>query len=154
MSCHFRSVHLTYFLFFRNSPPTLSNPDCWSDEYKDFIGRCLIKNFEDRPSVAELFQHPFIQQVPKYPQTIKEELACVLHQHKRLGLLKVAPEVTTKCGRLKENRRIKPKLMSADDLAGLENLSEVIIYIKPQFPDSSCKMSKINVQKSNVLFWA
>ncbi|KAG1655873.1 Myosin-IIIa [Nymphon striatum] len=109
----------------RNPPPMLRNPDYWSDEYKDFVEQCLVKNFEERPTIAELMQHPFIQQIPKNPQSIKDELARVLQQHKRLGLLKVAPEVTTKCGRLKESRRTKARVISADDLAALEHLTEV-----------------------------
>ncbi|KAG1655870.1 Myosin-IIIa [Nymphon striatum] len=108
----------------RNPPPMLRNPDYWSDEYKDFVEQCLVKNFEERPTIAELMQHPFIQQIPKNPQSIKDELARVLQQHKRLGLLKVAPEVTTKCGRLKESRRTKARVISADDLAALEHLTE------------------------------
>eukprot|EP01118_Nematostelium_gracile_P009644 TRINITY_DN3259_c0_g1_i3.p1 TRINITY_DN3259_c0_g1~~TRINITY_DN3259_c0_g1_i3.p1 ORF type:complete len:806 (-),score=206.07 TRINITY_DN3259_c0_g1_i3:15-2150(-) len=40
--------------------PTLSQPEKWSKEFKDFIGRCLVKDPTKRASVEELLKHPFV----------------------------------------------------------------------------------------------
>jgi len=41
-------------------PPTLTKPDQWSTNFQDFVAKCLAKNQSERPSAAELLQHPFI----------------------------------------------------------------------------------------------
>lgn len=42
-------------------PPTLSEPQKWSDEFNDFVSQCLVKNPDDRPTARELLNHPFIR---------------------------------------------------------------------------------------------
>lgn len=41
--------------------PTLSEPEKWSDEFNDFISKCLKKNQPDRPTAKELLKHPFLR---------------------------------------------------------------------------------------------
>jgi serine/threonine protein kinase len=41
--------------------PTLKQPNLWSDEFKDFMARCLDTNPETRGSSEQLLLHPFIK---------------------------------------------------------------------------------------------
>jgi len=43
-----------------NPPPTLENPKKWSNEFRDFLEKCLKKNAEERTTAKELLYHPFI----------------------------------------------------------------------------------------------
>jgi serine/threonine protein kinase len=40
--------------------PELKDPDQLSSNFRDFLGKCLQFNAENRPSAAELLQHPFL----------------------------------------------------------------------------------------------
>ena len=44
----------------RNPPPTVQDESAWSQLFLDFITECLVKNYEERPTMAELAEHPFI----------------------------------------------------------------------------------------------
>lgn len=54
------------FMISSKAAPTLKEPEKWSSDMKSFIGRCLIKNCEERATAAELLKHPWIN------STIKE----------------------------------------------------------------------------------
>jgi serine/threonine protein kinase len=49
------------FLIPTKSPPTLSEPEKWSDEFNDWVQQCLQKDPDDRPTAKELLNHPFIR---------------------------------------------------------------------------------------------
>lgn len=49
------------FMIPSRPPPTLSNPARWSDEFNDFVARCLTKDPKKRPTAKELLTHPFIE---------------------------------------------------------------------------------------------
>lgn len=49
------------FMIPNRPPPTLANPDKWSDEFKDFLAYCLVKDPSERPSSKTLMKHKFIQ---------------------------------------------------------------------------------------------
>jgi len=49
------------FMIPTKPPPTLKEPEKWSDEFKQFVSSCLVKCPEERPSATQLLQHPFIQ---------------------------------------------------------------------------------------------
>lgn len=42
-------------------PPTPKEPEKFSNEFADFISRCLVKSPEERPSATTLLQHRFIR---------------------------------------------------------------------------------------------
>lgn len=42
-------------------PPTLKQPEEFTNEFSDFISRCLVKSPEERPSATVLLQHKFVQ---------------------------------------------------------------------------------------------
>eukprot|EP01086_Lenisia_limosa_P016322 TRINITY_DN602_c0_g1_i1.p1 TRINITY_DN602_c0_g1~~TRINITY_DN602_c0_g1_i1.p1 ORF type:complete len:369 (-),score=114.09 TRINITY_DN602_c0_g1_i1:80-1186(-) len=45
-------------------PPTFAKPDDFSEDFRDFIKTCLVKNPDDRPSAEDLMSHPFIVNSP------------------------------------------------------------------------------------------
>lgn len=44
------------FMIPSRPPPKLSEPDNWGKDFNEFIGRCLTKNPENRPTASELLQ--------------------------------------------------------------------------------------------------
>lgn len=48
------------FVIPNRAPPTLQKPEQWSPNFQDFVAKCLHKNQAERPSAAELLNHPFI----------------------------------------------------------------------------------------------
>lgn len=64
------------FLIPTRPPPTLSDPDEWSEDFNDFLSCCLVKDPEERWSADELLQHPFIKGArgPGYLQPLVDEV--------------------------------------------------------------------------------
>lgn len=52
-----RAIHL---LTTNRVPPKLKDPKQLSASFLDFLGKCLQFNADNRPSAAELLQHPFL----------------------------------------------------------------------------------------------
>ncbi|XP_061674629.1 serine/threonine-protein kinase 3 [Syngnathoides biaculeatus] len=50
------------FMIPTNPPPTFRKPELWSDDFTDFVKKCLVKNPEQRATATQLLQHPFISQ--------------------------------------------------------------------------------------------
>ncbi|KAK0044895.1 serine/threonine-protein kinase 3 isoform X2 [Biomphalaria pfeifferi] len=49
------------FMIPTKPPPSFRKPDKWSQDFIDFVSKCLVKNPELRSTAAELLKHPFIQ---------------------------------------------------------------------------------------------
>jgi len=49
------------FMIPSRPPPKLSEPDNWGKDFNEFIGRCLTKNPENRPTASELLQDAFVK---------------------------------------------------------------------------------------------
>ena len=49
------------FMIPTKPPPTLKESDKFSNEFSDFISRCLVKSPEERPSATQLSAHRFIK---------------------------------------------------------------------------------------------
>ncbi|KAG2370925.1 hypothetical protein C9374_013725 [Naegleria lovaniensis] len=58
------------FIIATQPPPTLKEPQQWSSVFKDFLACCLKKNAQQRASVDDLLEHPFVMNV------LKEEGSC------------------------------------------------------------------------------
>ncbi|KJE90658.1 STE/STE20/MST protein kinase, variant 1 [Capsaspora owczarzaki ATCC 30864] len=52
------------FMIPTKPPPTLSEKDKFSESFNDFLAKCLKKNPAERPTAAELLEHPFIKNAP------------------------------------------------------------------------------------------
>uniref|UniRef100_A0AAZ3RSM1 non-specific serine/threonine protein kinase n=1 Tax=Oncorhynchus tshawytscha TaxID=74940 RepID=A0AAZ3RSM1_ONCTS len=100
----------------RNPPPTLYQPELWSDHFNDFICKCLIKDFELRPNVLDLLQHVFIRQIVGRERILQKQLMELidLNQHERIH--------TKKGGQIMSS---SPTPDEVDDLVTLEVLDEV-----------------------------
>jgi serine/threonine protein kinase len=53
------------FIISSRPAPTLKEPDKWSPDMVDFLGRCLVKNCEQRATAAELLKHPWLRRTVK-----------------------------------------------------------------------------------------
>jgi len=63
------------FLIPTRDPPTLTEPSEWSDNFNDFLARCLVKNPDERWNADELLKHPFIKNArgPGFLQPLVDE---------------------------------------------------------------------------------
>ncbi|XP_059179629.1 myosin-IIIb-like [Physella acuta] len=116
---------ITYKVCIRNPAPKLRQPDQWSAEFNDFVARCLVKDFEQRPFAHDLLTHPFITQVPRDTGQLQAQIASITSTMER----KVSePDITTKHGQLKSNRKSRRETPSTcENLALLEVLDEETI---------------------------
>uniref|UniRef100_A0A8C1K6K0 non-specific serine/threonine protein kinase n=1 Tax=Cyprinus carpio TaxID=7962 RepID=A0A8C1K6K0_CYPCA len=71
----------------RNPPPTLHQPELWSNDFNDFICKCLIKDFELRPSVFDLLQHVFIRQIVGREKTLQKQLMELIDLNQQMGVI-------------------------------------------------------------------
>ena len=55
-------------------PPTLKEPQKFSNEFSDFIAKCLVKNPEERPSASALLQHKFVPSSKNISVAVLKEL--------------------------------------------------------------------------------
>ncbi|KAF6115167.1 myosin IIIB [Phyllostomus discolor] len=127
----------TLFKIPRNPPPTLLHPEKWCEEFNHFISQCLIKDFEKRPSVTHLLDHPFIQGVHGKVLFLQKQLAKVLQDQKHLN-----PVVKSRRERMHTRRPYHvedaEKYCLEDDLVNLEVLDEdtIIHQLQKRYVDS------------------
>lgn len=48
----------------KNKSPTIK--EHYSEDFKKFVQKCLSKNPDERPSVSDLLNEPFIKEADKY----------------------------------------------------------------------------------------
>uniref|UniRef100_A0A673YQA3 non-specific serine/threonine protein kinase n=1 Tax=Salmo trutta TaxID=8032 RepID=A0A673YQA3_SALTR len=108
----------------RNPPPTLYQPELWSDHFNDFICKCLIKDFELRPNVLDLLQHVFIRQIVGRERILQKQLMELIDLNQQIGTTgKTRHERihTKKGGQMMSS---SPTPDEVDDLVTLEVLDE------------------------------
>uniref|UniRef100_A0AAQ4RQN1 non-specific serine/threonine protein kinase n=1 Tax=Gasterosteus aculeatus aculeatus TaxID=481459 RepID=A0AAQ4RQN1_GASAC len=113
----------------RNPPPTLHQPELWSDGFNDFICKCLIKDFELRPNVLDLLQHVFIKASIGREKILQKQLIELIdlnHEETQRRLLVASvgcrhERIHTKRG---GHMKTQSDLDEVDDLATLEVLDE------------------------------
>ena len=66
--------------------PRLRLQDNWSQDYKDFVSKCLNKDPDSRPSARELLQHPFVCEPAKELVEHRGESAVLKKMVERLVL--------------------------------------------------------------------
>ncbi|XP_068091757.1 myosin-IIIa isoform X2 [Hyperolius riggenbachi] len=108
----------------RNPPPTLRQPELWSAEFNDFINMCLTKDFEKRPTVCDLLEHPFITQIRHKEKALQKQLMEFIDIHQQMGIMekKRHERIHTKKGIFRNS--MTPDQNDVDDLAILEVLEE------------------------------
>ncbi|NP_620482.3 myosin-IIIb isoform 2 [Homo sapiens] len=126
----------TLFKIPRNPPPTLLHPEKWCEEFNHFISQCLIKDFERRPSVTHLLDHPFIKGVHGKVLFLQKQLAKVLQDQKHQN-----PVAKTRHERMHTRRPYHvedaEKYCLEDDLVNLEVLDEdtIIHQLQKRYAD-------------------
>nr|XP_046227777.1 myosin-IIIa isoform X2 [Scatophagus argus] len=107
----------------KNPPPTLHQPEIWSDTFNDFICKCLIKDFELRPNVLDLLQHVFIKQIVGREKILQKQLIELIDLNQQIGVIE-----KTRHERIHTKRGSHVKMQTdpeeVDDLATLEVLDE------------------------------
>uniref|UniRef100_A0A8C5DNR8 Myosin IIIB n=1 Tax=Gouania willdenowi TaxID=441366 RepID=A0A8C5DNR8_GOUWI len=104
----------------RNPSPTLRNPDQWCRSFSHFIGQCLIKDFEARPSVTHLLEHPFIKQAHGKEVAVRQQLATLIQEQQEIGC-----KTKTRHERINTRKTLIIESSPDDDLVNLEFLDEV-----------------------------
>ncbi|XP_069047374.1 myosin-IIIa isoform X4 [Lepisosteus oculatus] len=108
----------------RNPPPSLHQPELWSADFNDFIYKCLIKDFEQRPHVPDLLQHAFIKQIGGKEKILQMQLMELIDLHQQMGVIEKTrhERIHTKKGSYMKSQ--SSNLDNVDDLATLEVLDE------------------------------
>ncbi|XP_064188570.1 myosin-IIIa isoform X2 [Anguilla rostrata] len=111
----------------RNPPPTLHQPELWSDDFNNFICKCLIKDFELRPNVSDLLQHAFIKQIVGKERTLQKQLMELIDLNQQMGAIEKTrhERIHTKKGSYMKSA--STSLDDVEDLATLEVLDENIV---------------------------
>ncbi|XP_074404622.1 myosin-IIIb isoform X4 [Zonotrichia albicollis] len=126
----------TLFKIPRNPPPTLLHPEKWCRGFNHFISQCLIKDFEQRPSVTHLLEHPFIKQVHGKDMSLQKQLAELIQEQQQLGSI-----AKTRHERIHTRRPYHvdraDKFSLDDDLVNLEVLNEdtIIHQLQKRYAD-------------------
>ena len=55
----------------KSEPPKLQDCNKWSQEFQEFVSKCLDKNPESRLTARELIKHPFITNTPNDADLIR-----------------------------------------------------------------------------------
>ncbi|XP_041116372.1 myosin-IIIb-like [Polyodon spathula] len=105
----------------RNPSPTLRNPEQWCRGFSHFISQCLIKDFERRPSVTHLLEHPFIKQTHSKVMTLQNQLARLIQEQKESGCISKAKHERINTRKTQENA---VESCPDDDLVSLQVLDE------------------------------
>uniref|UniRef100_A0A3Q2EJL6 non-specific serine/threonine protein kinase n=1 Tax=Cyprinodon variegatus TaxID=28743 RepID=A0A3Q2EJL6_CYPVA len=105
----------------RNPSPTLRNPEQWCRGFNYFISQCLIKDFEARPSVTHLLEHPFIKQVHGKDVALSQQLADLIREQN------ITSFTFNRHKRINTRKTLIIESCPDDDLVNLEFLDEEII---------------------------
>ncbi|XP_068101648.1 myosin-IIIb isoform X3 [Hyperolius riggenbachi] len=119
----------------RNPPPTLLRPEQWCRGFSHFIAQCLIKDFEKRPSVIHLLEHPFIRQAHGKDAALQKQLAKLIATQQQSGSI-----AKTRYERMHTRRpyvHTQENICLDDDLVNLEVLNEetIVHQLQTRFAD-------------------
>ncbi|XP_064410770.1 myosin-IIIa [Latimeria chalumnae] len=108
----------------RNPPPTLRQPELWSAELNDFINKCLIKDSEQRPTVADLLQHAFIKQIQGKEKALQKQLMELIDLQQQIGITEKTRHERIHTKKSHYRKSLNSNMDDVDDLATLEVLDE------------------------------
>jgi hypothetical protein len=87
------------FMIPTQPPPKLSNESMWSLQFRTFVGKCLTKDPDLRPSAAELLSDPFLKSATALNIKIMSDLATeaiqILEDYKKRGVSVVSDKSIT-----------------------------------------------------------
>ncbi|XP_078002285.1 myosin-IIIb [Phascolarctos cinereus] len=127
----------TLFKIPRNPPPTLLHPEKWCWGFNHFISQCLIKDFEKRPSVTHLLEHPFIKETHGKDLALQKQLAKLLQDQKPYRSSVVKSRHETMYTRRTYHVEAPEECSLDDDLVNLEVLDEdtIIHQLQKRYAD-------------------
>ncbi|CAH1975462.1 unnamed protein product [Acanthoscelides obtectus] len=132
----FQEMHPSRAMFqiIRNPPPMLQKISYWSENFHDFISECLTKDYEYRPYMAEIIEHPFLAQVPENNYHLSLELKTQMKDVK-IDPRRRPPEVTVIDKMLKRGIKEELEPMYDEDMAALNNImeNEVVDVLEKRF---------------------
>ncbi|XP_045910344.1 myosin-IIIb isoform X2 [Micropterus dolomieu] len=116
----------------RNPSPTLRHPEQWCRSFCHFISQCLIKDFEARPSVTHLLEHPFIKQAHGKDVALRKQLAALIQEQQEAGC-----KTKTKHERINTRKTLIIESCPDDDLVNLEFLDEetIISHLQKRYDE-------------------
>ncbi|TKS67229.1 Myosin-IIIb [Collichthys lucidus] len=96
------------------------------------IPRCLIKDFEARPSVTHLLEHPFIKQAHGKDVALRQQLAALVLEQQEAGC-----KTKTKHERINTRKTLIIESCPDDDLVNLEFLDEetIISHLQKRYDE-------------------
>ncbi|KAL2080962.1 hypothetical protein ACEWY4_022815 [Coilia grayii] len=114
----------------RNPSPTLRQPDQWCRSFSHFIAQCLIKDFETRPSVMHLLEHPFIKQAHGKDSALRMQLSTLIKDQQEHGCRR-----RTRHERINTRKTLIIESSPDDDLVNLEVLDEgtIISHLQKRY---------------------
>ncbi|CAM4606829.1 unnamed protein product [Leuciscus chuanchicus] len=95
--------------------------------------RCLIKDFETRPSVMHLLEHPFIKQAHGKDTSLRHQLSVLIRDQQDVG----SRTRTTRHERINTRKTLIIEICPDDDLVNLEVLDEetIITHLQKRYQD-------------------
>uniref|UniRef100_A0A8B9LVB4 Myosin IIIB n=1 Tax=Astyanax mexicanus TaxID=7994 RepID=A0A8B9LVB4_ASTMX len=123
----------------RNPSPTLRHPEQWCRSFSHFIAQCLIKDFEARPSVTHLLEHPFVKQAHGKDTALRKQLSALIREQQDIGCRTKTRYVPYSSVHERINTRKTLLIESCpdDDLVNLEVLDEetIILHLQKRYGD-------------------
>ena len=104
----------------RNPPPRLSRPEEWSVSFNDVVTECLTKDYESRPLLQEVIEHPLFQIIPKTPTYIQHGLQSLIKWLKSKDRIseKNANSTALKKGKMSPDfRDVDEEMIKSENLA-------------------------------------
>lgn len=120
----------------RSKPPSMKNPERWSHEYRDFIAKCLVKDFEIRPHASEMSKPIFVRWVEEKKEALRQKLMNLMDKQYQgrdgiTGEIDLEEEVrkatSTSTAQKKSPVMYNSQMLKVDNLAELGSLTEDII---------------------------
>uniref|UniRef100_A0A8C7ZZQ3 Myosin IIIB n=1 Tax=Oryzias sinensis TaxID=183150 RepID=A0A8C7ZZQ3_9TELE len=126
----------------RNPSPTLRSPDQWCRSFSHFISQCLIKDFEARPSVIHLLEHPFIKQTHGKDEALRQQLAALIREQQEVSYKNKTKVVSMSLTshrheRINSRKTLIVESCPGDDLVNLDFLDEetIISHLLKRFDE-------------------
>ncbi|XP_066138034.1 neither inactivation nor afterpotential protein C [Euwallacea fornicatus] len=107
----------------KNPPPTLEKLGNCSEQFHDFITECLVKNFEHRPYIVEIIEHPFFGQIPENNYHLSLEVKSLI-QNNRVSICDRQSDVAVVGKYLKRSVNGNLEKILEEDLADLDTITE------------------------------